>query len=978
MKNVKRILLMLLALTLLFTLIACGDKGGDACKHEDDDEDGVCDLCDVCLEHLDDDEDGLCDNCDAELEDEGGEGEGIALIEDGEILFQVVLGSDTTSSVRMTIDSYADALEEIGATLSVVDEKGKEADLEVLIGTVKSRGKDYEYDKYSLGGKGYIISAVDETKIIINGGSESALVDAFTMFFEEMLGITDDVEELENFYFGEDHETLEIQDDYRIDSISVGDNDLKGYEIVRDRTDGVTDAFATKLQSFFYEKAGYFLEIVNPDDAGDKTITLRCVEKGKAGANGFRVVEDGDSLIIECAHKGKFEEAFNVYYSSFSMKQGDIVLGKFDGDKDYTSVYYKDFGAVGDGKTIDTDAIRAAHIEANKNNQTVYAEKGKTYRITKVTTPIVIKTDVDWRGCKFIFDATEFKPEDTGNVFLIDNDSSPINFYTKDDQTLKRLNADKDENGLVIRSINHGDKQTTKLDIGIREPFMLKVFNSEARAYIRWGYVDTKGGAQCEVVLVDKEGNIDPSTPFLIDYEKITQIVAYKIDVEPITIKNADIESRNSLHNLLGGYKSIAHSIQVSRPNVTLENLIHTVTQEIPETAPTRKNEATGLWEDVSGEGFTIEGGIVKLNGKQYKGDDVKPFTGFSYSGFVQISNTYNTLVKGCGFQARYHYEEGTYDISCGYATHIEFRNCTQNNFFEKDKDGNDTQVANLGTYWGVAGTNYCKNMYYVDSVLTRYDAHCGVFNGGVKGGKLAVLRLIGGGTFTIEGVDFHARSGSPVQLREDYGATFNGTVIIKDTYFNYVWAGTNYNLVLVDAPTAHIYNGYRTYFPNLIIDNIGVETTNDVITIVNVSNQTYSEKEHYPARCPIRDNVHDPDALFTYYFETANKDIVEQEPEKFYFLKGFKKVNKAVSKLAKGEYTVVDNGNGTYTVVAEGVKNLQPYVPPSFIEIRNMKDAKNLNGKKLRLQLYKSDFFKNTEIIDEDGVLVWVNPPKK
>ena len=45
--------------------------------------------------------------------------------------------------------------------------------------------------------------------------------------------------------------------------------------------------------------------------------------------------------------------------------------------------------------------------------------------------------------------------------------------------------------------------------------------------------------------------------------------------------------------------------IYEARPNVTVENLIHTVTQEYTSNTPTRQNQATGLWEDVSGEGFS-------------------------------------------------------------------------------------------------------------------------------------------------------------------------------------------------------------------------------------------------------------------------------------------------------------------------------------------------------------------------------------
>jgi hypothetical protein len=237
-----------------------------------------------------------------------------------------------------------------------------------------------------------------------------------------------------------------------------------------------------------------------------------------------------------------------------------------------------------------------------------------------------------------------------------------------------------------------------------------------------------------------------------------------------------------------------------------------------------------------------------------------------------------------------------------------------------------------------------------------------------VVGGPLGEPALVG-----------HDVGGVPIQLREDYGATFNGTVIVKDTVFNYIWGGTNYDFVLVDAPTAHIYNGYATYFPNLIVDNITVKTDHDSIRLVNISSQVYNQAgDHYPSRCPIRDDVSNPDALFTYYFETANKNIVEDEPAKFPFLEGFKKVNKTPGTLKAGEYTVVDNGNSTYTVIAEGVKNVQPYNAPKFIEIKNMKNAKNVNGKPLQITLYDSPFFKNTEIIDEDKVLKLIKAPKK
>ena len=46
-------------------------------------------------------------------------------------------------------------------------------------------------------------------------------------------------------------------------------------------------------------------------------------------------------------------------------------------------VRYEDFGAVGDGKTDDFDALARAHAYANKNGLDVVADGSKTYYIGK-------------------------------------------------------------------------------------------------------------------------------------------------------------------------------------------------------------------------------------------------------------------------------------------------------------------------------------------------------------------------------------------------------------------------------------------------------------------------------------------------------------------------------------------------------------------------------------------------------------------
>ena len=361
MKNLKRILMLVLALALVFTLFACGDKTCkhvdddedglcDECEecieHLDDDEDGVCDYCDECVEHVDDDEDGVCDNCDEEIEDEGGEtGDGIALTGDGEIFFGLVLGSDVGSN-KMIVDTYVDILAELGYELSVVEDKkgNEECDIEVLIGTVTSRGEEYEYDRYSLGAEGYVITAIDDTKIVITGGSETSLGDAITKFFEEILEIDDKADDVYEVVFTDENDEVVVQDNYRITSLSIDGNDLKGYEIVVEKGATAYKSAAEELQNFFYQRAGYYLPITTPDKAGNKTISFVSVAKDKAGINGFRVRVEGGNLLIECAYNNLFDKAFDEYYNNtFIGKIGEIKLGDFTGKTDISIISYEDF-----------------------------------------------------------------------------------------------------------------------------------------------------------------------------------------------------------------------------------------------------------------------------------------------------------------------------------------------------------------------------------------------------------------------------------------------------------------------------------------------------------------------------------------------------------------------------------------------------------------------------------------------------------
>ena len=67
-------------------------------------------------------------------------------------------------------------------------------------------------------------------------------------------------------------------------------------------------------------------------------------------------------------------------------------------------VTYEEFGAVGNGKADDQDAIVAAHAAANERGLPVKAGDGKTYYIGRGAKVAVIMTDVDFGTASFVID----------------------------------------------------------------------------------------------------------------------------------------------------------------------------------------------------------------------------------------------------------------------------------------------------------------------------------------------------------------------------------------------------------------------------------------------------------------------------------------------------------------------------------------------------------------------------------------------
>jgi len=124
-----------------------------------------------------------------------------------------------------------------------------------------------------------------------------------------------------------------------------------------------------------------------------------------------------------------------------------------------------------------------------------------------------------------------------------------------------------------------------------------------------------------------------------------------------------------------------------------------------------------------------------------------------------------------------------------------------------------------------------CKNMEYIDSTLSRFDAHQGLMNGKIIGCTINFMALVGGGEMIIEdttwiSVGTGQTNNTMIYLRDDYGSPWNGTITIKNCTAEA--AGNDF------AVFFHKYTnwdfGYKCYFPNVIIDNLKIESQkNDI-----------------------------------------------------------------------------------------------------------------------------------------------------
>ena len=417
-------------------------------------------------------------------------------------------------------------------------------------------------------------------------------------------------------------------------------------------------------------------------------------------------------------------------------------------------VRYSDFGAKGDGKTDDIDAIAATHAFANQQDLPVKADDGATYYIGGKNRTAVIRTNTDFGKAAFIIDDTNVQNRDA-NIFLV---SSGL-------QTFK-------PEGIISLKRNQ-----EKINASLPGTCLVTVTNSKVKRYIRFGANQNNGSPQTDIFIVDKDGKVDMNGSIIWDFDQITDITALPIDQTTLTITGGLFTT--IANKVESKYTYYSRGIGIRRSNVLVTGLEHHVTGEADHGAP--------------------YGGFINI------GD----------CAFVTVRNTILTghkvylTIGSAGVSV----SMGTYDLSLNRAVNVSFINCRQTN------DINDSK------YWGILGSNYCKNLVYDSCTLSRFDAHMGVANATIRNSTLGHqgINAIGSGTFTVENSTIYGRN--LISLRTDYGSTWQGEFFIRNCIF--IPAGgktTSASLIGGSYSGQHDF-GYTCYMPERItIENLRID----------------------------------------------------------------------------------------------------------------------------------------------------------
>lgn len=331
---------------------------------------------------------------------------------------------------------------------------------------------------------------------------------------------------------------------------------------------------------------------------------------------------------------------------------------------------------------------------------------------------------------------------------------------------------------IKLETVSSLKQNQERIDITLPQPCLVVVQNEKVKHFIRRGANRHSGVPQRDLFLADEVGNVDPNTAIVWDFAAITEFTAYPIDQATLKITGGHFTTIANREP--SKYDYFGRGIRIGRSNTVIDGLEHHVTGEGNQGAP--------------------------------------------YGGFVNIGHCANVTVRNAVLTAHKTYrvklgnfkkKMGTYDISVGRGLNVTFENCRQSN------DIND------GFFWGIMVSNGSKNLVFDGCTFNRFDAHQGVSNATIRNSTIghAGLEAIGTGTLLLENTT--VRSDGFVNLREDYGSTWRGDLIIRNCVFQPTEIKNGLALLTGKNNGQHDH-GQPAYMPERItIDKLRIEDVN-------------------------------------------------------------------------------------------------------------------------------------------------------
>ncbi|WP_145301240.1 hypothetical protein [Crateriforma conspicua] len=315
---------------------------------------------------------------------------------------------------------------------------------------------------------------------------------------------------------------------------------------------------------------------------------------------------------------------------------------------------------------------------------------------------------------------------DWGTSQFIIDDSVEVDDHRK---TLFEVRSLLKPAKLAIKRLKRDQK---RLDVRPEQDCYVLVYDNNVKRYRRRGRNQNSGTAQRDCFILRRDGSIEGNIDW--DYSAVTRVVANPMDQDRLTIRGGRFTTIANQMRQDVGYNYWSRNIKILRSNT----------------------QVVGLEHRIKGEGEF----------------------GHPYSGFISVSECANVTLRDCFATGHKTYKTigstgqpvsmGSYDYTANSVVNFLMVGCRMDDILDR-------------SLWGVIGTNFCKNIRLKDCVLSRMDTHMGVSGRyEILGCTLghAGLNAIGRGRLVVEDSTLHGRS--LVNLRSDYGSTWEGEVVIN------------------------------------------------------------------------------------------------------------------------------------------------------------------------------------------------------